>query len=342
MKILQKTNIDFLRWRWHAIGLSALVIASGILVLATRGIPLGIEFAGGSAIIAEFEQLPTDQQVRDALAAHYPGGAENTVVQSYDDPARRRKMIRVPQVGTEAGTALSQASEQVQEALRKANLGNFTVVGTEFVGPTVGRDLTNKALWATGLSLIGILGYIAFRFQFSFALGAVAATIHDLLVTFAFLAFFGYDLTLNVIAALLTITGFSTNDTIVIFDRVRENLRGSRRDALDEVINGAINQTMSRTIITSGTTLLSSIALLLFGGEVLKGFAFTMVIGIITGTYSTVFIAAAIVSLWQRKGGMRAATRAPSAVRGPAGPTGATPAQQPVRKAKPARKARAS
>ena len=138
----------------------------------------------------------------------------------------------------------------------------FKILGTEIVGPAVGQELRTKGIWATVLSLIGILAYIAFRFQFSFALGAVAATIHDLLVTLAFLAFFQYDLTLNVIAALLTITGFSTNDTIVIFDRVRENLRGMRRDTLDHVINVAINQTLGRTIITSGTALLSSIALL--------------------------------------------------------------------------------
>ncbi len=136
------------------------------------------------------------------------------------------------------------------------------------------------------------------------------ATVHDLLVTFAFLAFFGYDLTLNVIAALLTITGFSTNDTIVIFDRVRENLRGMRRDSLGNIINVAINQTLGRTIITSGTALLSSLALLFFGGDVLHGFAFTMVVGIITGTYSTVFIAAAIVSFWRGAGPTRAAAHA--------------------------------
>src|SRR4029453_8538576 len=178
---------------------------------------------------------------------------------------------------------LSQTKVSVTNALQQANLGKFTIVGTEIVSPTVGRELTSKGTWATVLSLAGILLYIAFRYQMSFAVGAVVATLHDLLVTIAFLAFFRYDLSLNVIAAILTVTGYSTNDTIVIFDRVRENLRGMRRDSLDHVINVAINQTLGRTIITSGTALLSSLALFLFGGEVLHGFAFTMVVGIITG-----------------------------------------------------------
>jgi preprotein translocase subunit SecF len=243
-------------------------------------------------------------------------------------------MIRVPEVGEESSGTLSQAAERVEAALKQGNVGTFRVVGREIVGPAVGRDLTNKGIWAAVLSLIGILAYIGFRFQFSFAVGAVVATIHDLLVTLAFLVFFQYDLTLNIIAALLTITGFSTNDTIVIFDRVRENLRSMRRDSLDHVINVAVNQTLGRTVITAGTALLSSLALLLFGGEVLKGFAFTMVVGIITGTYSTVFIAAAIVSLWRGKGPTRAAAHAPAAA--------VAAPQQPARKAKPQRKARAS
>ncbi len=164
------------------------------------------------------------------------------------------------------------------------------------------------------LSLVGILLYLAFRFQFSFGVGAVVATIHDLLVTMAFLAFFRYDLSLNVIAAILTMTGYSTNDTIVIFDRIRENLRGMRRDSLGEVINHSINQTLGRTVITSGTALLTALALFFFGGEVLHGFAFTMIVGIITGTYSSVFIAAAIVSFWRGSGPTRAAAHAPAAV----------------------------
>jgi preprotein translocase subunit SecF len=151
----------------------------------------------------------------------------------------------------------------------------------------------------------------------------------------AFIAFFRYDMTLNVIAAILTMTGFSTNDTIVIFDRIRENLRGMRRDSLHDVINASINQTLGRTVITSGTALLTSLALFFFGGEVLHGFAFTMIVGIITGTYSSVFIAAAIVSLWRGTAPTRAGAHAPALASSPA-------PQQPQRKQKPQRKARAS
>jgi preprotein translocase subunit SecF len=331
MHIFRNTNFDFLRWRWHAIVLSTLIIAAGIVVVATKGLPLGIEFAGGTSVIVQFDQAASTEQVRTALTPAYP----EATIQPYGTPEQRQMLIRVPQVGEESGMDLSAAQQKVEEALKAGNLGNFSIVATEIVGPAVGQDLRSKGLWATVLSLIGILAYIAFRFQFSFALGAVAATIHDLLVTLAFLAFFQYDLTLNVIAALLTITGFSTNDTIVIFDRVRENLRGMRRDSLDHVINVAINQTLGRTIITSGTAFLSSIALLLFGGDVLHGFAFTMVVGIITGTYSTVFIAAAIVSFWRSKGPTRAAAHAPAI-------SPASAPQQPTRKSKPQRKARAS
>src|SRR5262245_52131041 len=168
----------------------------------------------------------------------------------------------------------------------------------ELIGPTVGQELQSRGILATVFALSGILVYIAFRFRLSFAVGAVVATIHDLLITLAFLAFFNYELSLNVIAALLTITGYSMNDTIVIYDRVRENLRSMRRDDIASVVNAAVNQMLDRTMITGGLTLLSVIALYFFGGEVLRGFAFTMIIGIITVTYSSVFIAVAIVVIW--------------------------------------------
>ena len=336
MHIFQHTKFDFLRWRVHAIVLSWIVIIAGAAVFLTKGIPLGIEFAGGTAVIIGFDQPTSVPQVRAALDKSFPGGAQNIVVQSYGDPSLREVMIRVPHVGAEQGTQLSQTKQQVVDALHKGGIGGFTEHGTQIVGPAVGQELRNKALLATLFSLIGILAYLAFRFQFSFGVGAVVATIHDLLITMAFLAFFRYDMSLNVIAAILTMTGFSTNDTIVIFDRIRENLRGMRRDSTHDVINAAINQTLGRTVITSGTALLTALALFFFGGEVLHGFAFTMVVGIITGTYSSIFIAAAIVSFWRGTSVTRAGAHAPAVAAAQAAP------QQPQRKQKPQRKVRAS
>ena len=334
MHIFKDTHFDFLKWRWHAIALSWVVIIAGAVVFLTKGIPLGIEFAGGTAVIVKFEQPTGVQQVRAALDKSFPGGAENVIVQSFGDPSLRQVMIRVPHVGAEQGTSLSQTKQQVLDALNKGNVGGFQEAGTQVVGPAVGQELRSKALLATVFSLIGILAYLAFRFQFSFGVGAVVATIHDLLITMAFLAFFRYDMSLNVIAAILTMTGFSTNDTIVIFDRIRENLRGMRRDSLSHVINASINQTLGRTVIVSGTALMTALALFFFGGEVLHGFAFTMVVGIITGTYSSVFIAAAVVSFWRGNAPTRAGAHAPAA--------SAPVTQQPQRKQKPQRKVRAS
>jgi preprotein translocase subunit SecF len=311
MHIFKDTNFNFLRWRWHAIGLSGAVVLAGLFVILTKGIPLGVEFAGGTVVITQFEQAVSVEQVRAATQAAFPG--VETVGQDYGDPGEHQIMVRVPLVGGESDGSLSRAREGIASALKQSKLGNFTVVGSEIVGPLVGAELTRKGIWATVLSLLAILLYIGLRFQVSFGVGAIVATVHDLLVTLAFLAFFQYDLSLNVIAAILTITGYSTNDTIVIFDRVRENTRSMRRDVLNEVINRSINQTLGRTIITAGTALMSALALFLFGGEVLHGFAFTMVVGIITGTYSTVFIAAAIVSFWRGSGPLKAAAHAPAA-----------------------------
>ena len=311
MQIFKNPDFNFVRWRWHAIALSWVVILAGVITVAVRGLPLGLEFSGGTAVVVQFDQFPSEQQVRSALDRTVAGGGQNAVVQRYGSADQRQMMIRVPHVGAESGTSLSQTAEAVERGLREANLGNFSVVGTEVVGPIVGRELTQKGLLATAFALAGILTYVAFRFQLSFAVGAVVATIHDLLVTMAFLAFFRYDLSLNVIAAILTITGYSVNDTIVIFDRVRERLRDMRRDTLDRVVNVAVNQTLGRTVLTAGTALMSVLALYVFGGEVLRGFAFTMLVGVITGTYSSVYIAAAIVTLWPRRGPARAPVAPP-------------------------------
>jgi len=298
MSFFANPNYDFVKWRWHAIALSLLVILAGAAVIMTRGLQKGVDFEGGTIVIVKFDTPKAIEQVRAAITAGVPGGGD-AVVQDYGPSGSGSVMIRVRRTGQESGGELSKEAEGVMAALKKSNLGGFTVIGTEIVGPIVGEQLRRQGLLATVLALAGIMVYIALRFQLSFAVGAIAATLHDLLVCLAFLAFFRYDLTLNVIAGLLTITGYSVNDTIVIFDRVRENMRSQRRETLATIVNTAVNQTLSRTVITAGTTLLSVIALYFFGGEVLEGFAFTMLVGIISGTYSTVFIAAAIAIMFQ-------------------------------------------
>jgi preprotein translocase subunit SecF len=299
MQIFTKPNYNFIRWRWHAIALSVLVIAAGVAFMWSKGgMPLGIDFKGGTIIILKFEQPVGEDRVRTALD-RMPG---EKVVQKYGAAAANEVLVRLPQGSqSEEEALLDRDVKTATEALQQAGLGKFEVIGTEVVGPVIGAQLQRKGLLATLFSILGITVYIAFRFRPSFAAGAIVATFHDILVTLAFLAFFGYDLSLNVVAALLTITGYSVNDTIVIFDRVRENFRSMRRDSLEHIVNTSVNQTLGRTVITAGTTLLAVLALYLFGGEVLKGFAFTMIVGIISGTYSTVFIAAAIAIILSRQ-----------------------------------------
>jgi preprotein translocase subunit SecF len=298
MQILHNTNFNFIRWRWHAIALSAIVIIAGAGKMATTGLPLGIDFSGGTLMVIKFEQEVREDTVRSALSG-IPG---DKVIQPYGDSSERQWLIRLPQSGAaEQGASLEQGAQTVVRALQQANVGKFEVINQELVGPVIGRDLQLKGIYATLASILGITAYIAFRFRFAFAVGAIAATLHDILVTLTFLTFFNYDLSLNVVAAILTITGYSVNDTIVIFDRVRENLRAMRRESLETVVNTSVNQTLGRTIITAGTTFLAVLSLYIFGGEVLRGFAFTMLVGIVSGTYSTVFIAAAIAIILSGK-----------------------------------------
>ena len=288
MRILTNVNVDWLRWRWHSLALSWLVILAGVGLMTTRGLPLGIDFSGGTLIVVRFEQAVSEEAIRDAI----PGN--NETVQRYGDAANEF-MIRLPlPEGAVQESTLEQTSAQLVQALRGANFGNFDVRSTEFVGPVIGRDLQMRGLFATALSLLGIAAYIWMRFEFSFAVGALVASVHDVLITLSILTLSGYELSLNTIAAILTLVGYGVNDQIVIFDRVRENRRNRKKESIEAVINTAVNQTLPRTVVTAGTTFLAVLSLYLFGGEVLEGFAFAMLVGIVTSTYSTVFIASAI------------------------------------------------
>ena len=289
MRILTNVNVDWLRWRWHSLALSWLVILAGIALMTTRGLPLGIDFSGGTLVVVRFEQAVGEEAIRNAI----PGN--NETVQRYGDAANEF-MIRLPlpEDGTVQESTLEQTAAQLVKELQGANIGKFEVLSTEFVGPVIGRDLQLRGLFATAASLLGIAAYIWLRFEFSFAVGALVASVHDVLITLSILTLSGYELSLNTIAAILTLVGYGVNDQIVIFDRVRENRRTSKKQSIETVINTAVNQTLPRTVVTAGTTFLAVLSLYLFGGEVLEGFAFAMLVGIITSTYSTVFIASAI------------------------------------------------
>lgn len=299
MALFKQPRIDFVARRWQAFGLSALVVVAGIVVLFTRGgLPLGIDFSGGSLIVLQFEEPTGEGAVRDALAS-----VEEKVVQQYGDAGDNEVLVRLPLSGPEVGASLEAGANEVVDALRASSLGEFEVISQELVGPVIGQELQRRGINAFVFAMAGILVYIGLRFRFSFAVGAVVAVVHDIAVTLSLLTFFGYELSLNVVAAMLTITGYSVNDSIVVFDRVRENLRLMRRDTFGHLVNTSINQTLARTVITSGTTGFAVLALYVLGGEVLRGFAFTMLVGVLSGTYSTIFVAAMIaLAITERRG----------------------------------------
>jgi SecD/SecF fusion protein len=292
-QLFANARANFTRWRRHALALSLAVIFAGMATVVTRGIPLGIDFAGGTLAVVEFKQQGvTEEQVRAAVSG-LPG---DEIVQRYGNPADRQFLIRLP-LASSGSDGLEGTIRRIGQALWAADLPEFSFEKRELVSAMIGSDLQRRGIYAVAASLGAIAVYIGIRFRAAFAAGAIAATVHDVLVTLACVSLAGYDLSLNVVAALLTIIGYSVNDTIVIFDRVRENAKRMPAEDLDAVVNLSVNHTLSRTVITAGTTFLSVAALYIFGGEALRGFAFTMLVGVVAGTYSTVFIASATASL---------------------------------------------
>jgi preprotein translocase subunit SecF len=298
MEILKNPNFDFLGKTKIFVTLSILFIATGVATMATRGVRRGVEFSGGTQMIVKFTSAPDIDRIRHAVDKEATGA----VIQTYGEADKHQVLIRVAEV-SEAD--LSAQAKRVQQTLAAAYSENKVIESnTEIVGPIVGQDLTRKAVQLTCWGLLFQLLYIWFRFRgFIWGTAASLAALHDVLICVGFLALFNYEITLNVIAALLTLVGYSVNDTIVIFDRARENLRQRRKEPLVKVMNDSVNQTLTRTLISNGTTLLSVLGLYLFGGEVLRSFGFTMVIGILVGTYSTVFIATPLVVWWEGRHG---------------------------------------
>ena len=295
LQIFVNTNYDFVgKRRWFYIASAGAMVLSLLSIAAHRGLNYGIDFTGGTLVQVRYDRSVSVAQVRRGLDELKLGSA---VIQQFGDI--REYLIRLPE--TERKT--EEISSRIQGALAKASGAQVEIRRMEFVGPQVGRDLQLQALKAVLAGMIGILIYVAIRFDFRGGVIAVVAIAHDVIVTLGGLSVANREMSLPVLAALLTIVGYSINDTIVVFDRIRETRgRGPRRgQSLADLVNGAMNQTLSRTVLTSFTVFLSAMVLLLFGGEVLHDFAFALVIGVISGTYSSI-AAASLVMDWESWG----------------------------------------
>jgi preprotein translocase subunit SecF len=293
MEIIKtETNYNFVRMMKPAVILSFAVIIIGIASLIWHGGPnYGIDFAGGTLIQIKFQNETPADKIRAAFKSI---GFEGSIIQDFGP---KEVIVRSAESGTDAKALTSRVDEALGAAFGK---GAYEVRRIEMVGPKVGKDLTRKAILAIIFSWIGILIYVGVRFEFRYALGGIVALVHDVLVTVTFLSLFNKEFDLNIVAALLTIIGYSINDTIVIFDRIRENARKNTRQSLNDVINVSVNQTLSRTILTSLTVFMVLVVLFFFGGAVIHDFTFALLVGTVAGVYSTVFIASPIVLLFEK------------------------------------------
>lgn len=304
MQLFHKSNIDFIGKRWLFFTISVVMIMAGVVSLVVKGGPrLGVDFTGGSLIQVKFNQVTATEEVRKTLDEN---GFNNSEIQSFLDS--NVFIIRIQK----SVIPMTEVANKVEQALKaKWGEGSFTVERTEMVGPRVGEALSEQALWAIILSWIGIIVYVAFRFKSTaHGVAGVVALVHDVTITVGFFSLMNKEISLTIIAALLTLIGYSINDTIVVYDRIRENMRLLRAKTLGEIINTSINDTLSRTIITSSTVIIVLIALYIWGGEVIHDFSLALLIGVIVGTYSSIAVASPLVYEWEtRKAKKRAAVK---------------------------------
>jgi preprotein translocase subunit SecF len=304
VELFRGVNIDWLRLKWAFLAFSLLFSVAGVIKMGTlwsstgSPVPLGVDFRGGTEVQVQFQNPPDINAIRQAMDA---AGIRDAKIQSFNPTAGSNQvLISLPIEKNE--NVLDAGRQQVVTALHEHYSNPFTDSGVkvDVVGPTVGKQLETQAGRAVLVSLLGMLVYLWFRFQLIYGVAAVVAVFHDTLITVGFFALTGQEISLTVIAAILTLVGYSMNDTIVVFDRIRENLRMSRRESLPDVVNRSINQTLSRTVLTSGLTFLTVLSLYIFGGQVLRGFSFALVVGILIGTYSSIAVAAPMLVAWQQ------------------------------------------
>jgi preprotein translocase subunit SecF len=295
IRFFANANYDFIKWRRWAYGLTALVLVPGLILLAARGLNYSIEFTGGTLLQVEMKQAVPTADLRSMLDR---AGIHRVEIETFGADTAYLIRARIGAGATTPGGGTEETAAAVRQALTTQYAGDTTaykIVRYEAVGPKVGRELQGKAFLAILFSFVVTLIYLAIRFEWRFGLAAVLATFHDILTTIAFIRYLNLEVSLVVVGAVLTMVGYSLNDTIIIFDRVRENLRKFRRQNLYEILNLSINETLPRSILTHGTTMAATLALVVVGGEVIRPFALVMTFAIFTGTFSSIYIAAPLL-----------------------------------------------
>ena len=286
MEIFKSNKVyNFMGKRLPFLGFSSLLVIASIVLLLTKGVNFGIDFVGGTIVQVKYEQKAPIKEIRDTLKSTQYHNASITEFGSADEV-----VIRI--TGSSSNIA-NDIGDEMHVLLKST--GDFEVRRVDIVGPKVGGELREKGLMALGLSMLVILAYVSFRFEWRFAVASILALAHDITIALGAIALFNVEVNLDILAAILTILGYSLNDTIIVFDRIREGVQTSKETVLEKVVNESVSRTLSRTTLTSLTTFFVVITLFLFGGEIIHGFAFTMLVGVIVGTYSSIFIAASFL-----------------------------------------------
>ena len=288
-------NIPFTRYRKIAVVLSTAVNLAVLIALFVKGPNLGVDFAGGTVVQLKFQQKVAIPDIRRALETV---GLGTAVIQDFGEQGSNEYLVRLDKTSGEIGAM----SEQIKKALSdQFGAGNFELRRIESVGPKVGEDLRFRGVMSVLAATVMMGVYIWLRFELRFGVGAVIALTHDILVTVGALLLANYEFDLTIVAALLTVVGYSVNDTVIVCDRIRENMRKIKRENLESIINTSINETLSRTIITTSTAIMVLVALFFLGGAVIRPFAFALLVGFFSGVYSTIFIASPVILLWEKR-----------------------------------------
>lgn len=296
MELFRNANFDFLGKKWWFILPSLILIAAGLASIVARcGLIYSIDFKGGAAMEVHWDGTPPIDRIRAAISREFE---DVSIVAAHEANGGNTVIISTELPNGEDAAALRQAIEYSLSTVGS----RYSVRSFEVIGPQISKDMRHQAFLATAGASAGMLGYLSYRFRLAYGVAAVVAMGHDAVITIGLLSLFHEQISLTVVAAILTLIGYSMNDTIVVFDRIRENRRLNAREPLDLLINRSINQTLSRTVLTSGLTLLSALSLLIFGGPVLHGFSLALMIGIVVGTFSSVFIASPIMLTWEERG----------------------------------------